>query len=63
MKRRLDTALSHRVEQMSTRELITTILVLVALITLFVLLAVLIGQTIDEGDGGIGWITLGIILV
>lgn len=52
MKRGPKTSLSNRVEKMSIKGLIVTILVLVALISLLVL----IGQTIDEGEVGIGWI-------
>lgn len=47
MKRGPKTALSNRVEQMSTRELLGTILIT---------LSVLIGPTIDGEEVGIGWI-------
>lgn len=59
MKRGPKTALSNRVEQMSTRELLGTIL-----ITLSVLIGLLIGPTIDGEEVGIGWIVqFGVVLI
>lgn len=64
MKRGPKTALSTQVEQMSTRELLGAILLLIALITLGVLIGLLIGQPIDGEEVGIGWIVqLGVILI
>lgn len=64
MKRGSRTSLSNRVKQMSIKQLIMTILVLVALITLLVLIAVVIGQIAAGGDEGIGWIArLGVVFL
>lgn len=64
MKRGSKPSFSNRVEQMSTRQLITTILVLVALITLLILIALVIGQIVDGGEEGIGWIIqLGVVFL
>lgn len=64
MKRGPKTALSHRVEQMSTKELLGAILILIALVTLGVLIGLLIGPTIEGEEIGVGWIVqLGVILI
>lgn len=39
-----------------------TILILLALITLLVMIALILGQDINGGDGGIGWIAQLVLL-